>query len=163
MHHFIDEVYFLFVFVHLDHLADVRVIKLFQQFNFLQKFAPLAELQIFLPHHLDGPRNAAQFVHTPSHSAQGTLSDNFMQIEVILDVVAMSQVKFFWIELNSVRLVGLVIVTVFHQIFEILTRKLDKFFGLLADHLLNKVLQDSWEGVGDFDLLSGENPHLPHI
>ena len=139
------------------------MIKLFQKFNFFQKLTPFAELQVLLPHHLDGPCDARQFVHAAPNSAQSALSDNFMQIEVILDVVAMGQVELFWIELNSVALIGLVIVTVFHQIFEILTRELDKFFGLLADDFLNKILKNAWEGVGDLDLFSGENPHLPHI
>ena len=44
VHHLIDEVHLLAVFVHLDNLSNVRMVKLLQQFNLFEQLAPLAEL-----------------------------------------------------------------------------------------------------------------------
>jgi len=53
VHHLIDEVYFLLVLIHLDNLADIRVIQLLKEFNFFKKFASLTELKVLLAYDLD--------------------------------------------------------------------------------------------------------------
>ena len=96
-------------------------------------------------------------------ATQGALADDLVQVEVILDIVPVRQVKLLRVKLDPMALVRVVIVAILHQRLEVLPRELDELFGLLAHDLLDEVLEDAREGVRDIDLLRGENPHLPHI
>ena len=55
MAHLIDEVDLFLIFIHLDNLADIWVIKLFQKLDLFEELATLSKLQIFFPDNLDCP------------------------------------------------------------------------------------------------------------
>ena len=153
MTHLVDEEDLLVILVHLDDLADIRMIQLFQKFDLLKKLAALSELQVFLADDLDGSRDARKLVDTAADSAQGTLSDDLMELKVILDVVLMVQVELLRVELNSMALVGVVISPVLEESLEVLSREGHELFRLLSDNFLDKVLEDAGERVGNVDLL----------
>lgn len=86
-----------------------------------------------------------------------------MEVEVVLNVVLVAQVKLFGVEFDSMALIGGVICTILQQGLEVLSTKLDQFLGLLPDDLLDEVLKDAGEGIGNIDLLCCENSHLAHV
>lgn len=153
MTHLVDEEDLLVILVHLDDLADIRMIQLFQKFDLLKKLAALSELQVFLADDLDGSRDTGELVDTAADSAQGTLSDDLMELKVILDVVLMVQVELLRVELNSMALVGVVISPVLEEGLEVLSREGHELFRLLSDNFLDEVLEDAGERVGNVDLL----------
>ena len=55
MAHLIDEVDLFLIFIHLDNLANIRMIKLFQKLDLFEELATLSKLQIFFPDNLDCP------------------------------------------------------------------------------------------------------------
>ena len=153
MTHLVDEEDLLVILVHLDDLADIRMIQLFQELDLLKKLAALSELQVFLADDLDGSRDTGELVDTAADSAQGTLSDDLMELKVILDVVLMVQVELLRVELDSMALVGVVISPVLEEGLEVLSREGHELFRLLSDNFLDKVLEDAGERVGNVDLL----------
>ena len=153
MTHLVDEEDLLVILVHLDDLADIRMIQLFQELDLLKKLAALSELQVFLADDLDGSRDTGELVDTAADSAQGTLSDDLMELKVILDVVLMVQVELLRVELNSMALVGVVISPVLEEGLEVLSREGHELFRLLSDNFLDEVLEDAGERVGNVDLL----------
>ena len=153
MTHLVDEEDLLVILVHLDDLADIRMIQLFQELDLLKKLAALSELQVFLADDLDGSRDTGELVDTATDSAQGTLSDDLMELKVILDVVLMVQVELLRVELNSMALVGVVISPVLEEGLEVLSREGHELFRLLSDNFLDEVLEDAGERVGNVDLL----------
>ena len=153
MTHLVDEEDLLVILVHLDDLADIRMIQLFQELDLLKKLAALSELQVFLADDLDGSRDTGELVDTATDSAQGTLSDDLMELKVILDVVLMVQVELLRVELDSMALVGVVISPVLEEGLEVLSREGHELFRLLSDNFLDEVLEDAGERVGNVDLL----------
>ena len=153
MTHLVDEEDLLVILVHLDDLADIRMIQLFQKFDLLKKLAALSELQVFLADDLDGSRDAGELVDTAADSAQSTFSDDLMELKVILDVVLMVQVELLRVELDSMALVGVVISPVLEEGLEVLSREGHELFRLLSDNFLDEVLEDAGERVGNVDLL----------
>jgi len=105
VHHLVDEVDLLLVLVHLDDLANVWMIKLLQQLDLLEKLAPLTKLEVLLAHNLDRASDPGKFVNTASDATKSTLTDDLMQVEVILDVVPMGQVELLRVQLDSMALV----------------------------------------------------------
>ena len=103
--HFIDEVDFLFVFVHFDDLADVGVVELLEKFNLFKKLATLTKLEIFLSDNFDGSSNARDSVNSTTYSTQGSLANDLVEIVVILYIVLMRKVELLWVELDTVVLV----------------------------------------------------------
>ena len=62
-------------------------------------------------------------MNTTADSTQSTLSDDLMEVEVILDVVLVVQVELLRVELNSVALIGVVIGPVLEEVLEVLSRE----------------------------------------
>ena len=153
MTHLVDEEDLLVILIHLNDLADIRMIQLFQELDLLKKLAALSELQVFLADDLDGSRDAGELVDTAADSAQSTFSDDLMELKVILDVVLMVQVELLRVELNSMALVGVVISPVLEEGLEVLSREGHELFRLLSDNFLDEVLEDAGERVGNVDLL----------
>ena len=52
--HFVHEIDFPVVFIHLDDLADIWVIKLLQKLNFVEQLPAFTKFEIFLSHDFDG-------------------------------------------------------------------------------------------------------------
>ena len=163
MHHLIHEVDLLLVFKHLNNLADVRVVKLLEEFNLFEQFSSLTELEILLTDDLDGASDARNLVDTAADTGKSSLTDSLMEVVVVLDVVLVAKVELFWVELDSVGLVGRVVCAVLQHVFKVLSAESDHFFGLLAHDLLDEVLKDAWECIGDLDLLGREDSHLSHV
>ena len=163
VHHFVDEVHLLAVFVHLNHLTDIGMVKLLQKFNLFEKLAPFAELQVLLANDLDSASNSRSLVDAAAHARKGTFSDLLMQVIVVLDVVLMIQVELLRVELNAVALIGRIVGAVLHEVLEVLAAESDELLGLLANDLLDEVLQDAGERVGHLDLLRRKDAHLSNV
>ena len=163
MHHLIDEVDLLLVFVHFYDLADVWMVELLQELDLFQELATLAKLQIFLTNNLDSACDSRDLVYTTAHTAQSTLTNRLMQLKVILDVVLMTQIEFFGVQLDRICLIWLVISAILQKVLEVLAAKCDHLFRLLSNDLFNEVLEDAGEGIGHIDLLSRENAHLTDV
>ena len=78
MHHLIDEVDLLLVFIHLNDLADVWMVKLLQELDLFQELATLTEFEVFLSYDLDSASDSRDLVDTTAHTAQSTLTDCLM-------------------------------------------------------------------------------------
>ena len=98
-----------------------------------------------------------------THATESALANNLVQVVVVLDVVLVGQVELLRVQFDAVRLVWRVVCSVLEQILEVLPAERDKLFWLLADNFLYEVLQDSREGIRNFNLLSCENSHLAHV
>jgi len=57
IHHFIDEVNFPLVFVHLNNPSNVWVIKLLKHLDFVEQFPALSKLQVLFTHNFNRPQN----------------------------------------------------------------------------------------------------------
>ena len=58
MHHLVDEVDLLLVLVHFNHLANIGMVQLLEELDFLEEFAPLAKLKILFSDDFDGAGDA---------------------------------------------------------------------------------------------------------
>ena len=105
VHHLIHEVDLLLVFVHFDDLADVGVVKALKELNLVKKLATLTELEIFLPNNFDSSRDARDSMDTSAHAAESSLTNDLMQVVVILNIVLVTQVELFWVQLNAMALI----------------------------------------------------------
>ena len=85
--HLVDEIEFLLILVHFDNLADIWMIKLFHKLNFVKQLSALTKFEIFLPHDFDGPRNLRKLVNASSHTAECSLTNDFVKLVMVLDVV----------------------------------------------------------------------------
>ena len=97
MHHLVYEVDLLLVFVHFNRLADVRMIKLFEELDLLKKLSSLTKLKVLLAHHLDCSSDARNLVDTTTHTAESSLTDVLVQVIVVLNVVFVAQVELLWV------------------------------------------------------------------
>ena len=163
MHHLIDEVDLLLVFVHFYDLADVWMVELLQELDLFQELATLAKLQIFLTNDLYSACDSRDLVDTTAHTAQSTLTNRLMQLKVILDVVLMTQIEFFGVQLDRICLIRLVVSAILQEVLEVLAAEGDHFLRLLSNDLFNEVLEDTGEGIWYIDLLSRENAHLTDV
>lgn len=163
MHHLIDEENLLLVFIHLDDLADVGMVKLLEELDFFEELATLTKFEVLLTDHLDGASDARNLVDTATDATKSTLADDFMQVEVVLDVILVRQVELFGVELDAMRLIRVVVGTILEHVLEVLPAESDHLFWVLAHHFLDKVFEDAGEGIGHIDLLGCENSHLADV
>lgn len=163
VHHLVHEENLLLVLVHLDDLTNVGVVKLLEKFNFFEELASFAKLEVLLADHFDCASDARNPLDAATHATKGPLANNFVQVVVVLDVVLVGEVEFFGVELDAVGLVNVEVGAVLQHVLEVLPAESDQFFWLLADHFLDKVLEDPREGIGHFDLFGCENSHLADV
>ena len=78
MHHLIDEVDLLLVFVHFYDLADVWMVELLQELDLFQELATLTEFEVFLSYDLDSASDSRDLVNTTAHTGQSTFTDCLM-------------------------------------------------------------------------------------
>ena len=162
-HHFVDEVDLLFVLVHLDHLPDVGVVKLLQKLDLLKQLSALSEFEVLFADDFDSSCDAGAEVDATTHTAQSAFTNDLVQAVVVLDVVIVTQIELLRVHLNAVALVWLESCAVLQQRLEVLPAETDQLIRLGSHNLLDEVFQDSWERIGDFDLLRRENAHLTDV
>lgn len=128
VHHLIDEVDLLLVFVHLDDLSNVGVIQLLQELDLFEQLSALTKLQVFFADDLDGSHDARDLVHGASHSAQGAFANDLMQVVVVFDVVVVAEVEFLRVELDTRALIGRIVHSVLEKGLEVLATESNHFF-----------------------------------
>ena len=138
--HLVDKVHLFRVLVHLYDPSDVGVVQCQEELNLVEQLPAFTEFEVLLPDHLDGSCDFRELVDTSSDATQSALSDHFMQLVVVFDVVLVLEVKLFWVQLDAVSLRGVEGTPDFEQIFEVLPRECDELLRLCSYYLLDEVL-----------------------